>query len=146
MKILACACGAHVDFSMCRPSYRCRPGLRQRRWGSRPRHRAALHKPGFRRLRKRERRRQMPDSRYRWVIVAAGGLMGCIAIGAMFSLPVFLRSIARDTGWSMTGISGAMTLGFIAMAFASMAWGSLSDRIGTRAVAVTGAVLLSASL
>ncbi|WP_321784494.1 MFS transporter [Burkholderia pyrrocinia] len=88
----------------------------------------------------------MPDSRYRWVIVAAGGLMGCIAIGAMFSLPVFLRAIARDTGWSMTGISGAMTIGFIAMAFASMGWGSLSDRIGTRAVVMTGAVLLSASL
>ncbi|MDP9587105.1 UNVERIFIED_ORG: MFS family permease [Burkholderia contaminans] len=88
----------------------------------------------------------MPDSRYRWVIVAAGGLMGCIAIGAMFSLPVFLRAIARDTGWSMTGISAAMTFGFIAMAFASIGWGSLSDRIGTRAVVVTGAVLLSASL
>ena len=88
----------------------------------------------------------MRDSRYRWVIVAAGGLMGCIAIGAMFSLPVFLRAIARDTGWSMTGISTAMTLGFIAMAFASIGWGSLSDRIGTRAVVVTGAVLLSASL
>lgn len=88
----------------------------------------------------------MPDSRYRWVIVAAGGLMGCIAIGAMFSLPVFLRAIARDTGWSMTGISGAMTLGFIAMAFASMGWGSLSDRVGTRPVVMTGAVLLSASL
>ncbi len=91
-------------------------------------------------------KRHMPDSRYRWVIVAAGGLMGCVAIGAMFSLPVFLRSIARDTGWSMTGISAAMTLGFIAMAFASMAWGSLSDRVGTRPVVVTGAVLLSASL
>ncbi|WP_175762896.1 MFS transporter [Burkholderia ambifaria] len=88
----------------------------------------------------------MPDSRYRWVIVAAGGLMGCVAIGAMFSLPVFLRAIARDTGWSMTGISAAMTLGFIAMAFASIGWGSLSDRVGTRAVVVTGAVLLSASL
>ncbi|WP_423392562.1 MFS transporter [Burkholderia sp. LMG 21824] len=88
----------------------------------------------------------MTDSRYRWIIVAAGGLMGCIAIGAMFSLPVFLRAIARDTGWSMTGISGAMTLGFIAMAVASMAWGSLSDRIGTRPVVMTGAVLLSASL
>ncbi|MCA8303750.1 MFS transporter [Burkholderia seminalis] len=88
----------------------------------------------------------MTDSRYRWVIVAAGGLMGCVAIGAMFSLPVFLRAIARDTGWSMTGISTAMTLGFIAMAFASMAWGSLSDRIGTRPVVLAGAVLLSASL
>ncbi len=90
--------------------------------------------------------RHMPDSRYRWVIVAAGGLMGCVAIGAMFSLPVFLRAIARDTGWSMTGISAAMTLGFIAMAFASMAWGSLSDRVGTRPVVIAGAVLLSASL
>ncbi|QVN13597.1 MFS transporter [Burkholderia sp. LAS2] len=88
----------------------------------------------------------MPDSRYRWVIVAAGGLMGCVAIGAMFSLPVFLRAIARDTGWSMTGISAAMTLGFIAMAFASLAWGSLSDRVGTRPVAIAGAALLSASL
>ncbi|WP_175761829.1 MFS transporter [Burkholderia anthina] len=88
----------------------------------------------------------MPDSRYRWVIVAAGGLLSCIAIGAMFSLPVFLRAVARDTGWSMTGISAAMTLGFIAMAFASIAWGSLSDRIGTRAVVATGAVLLAASL
>jgi len=88
----------------------------------------------------------MRDSRYRWVIVAAGGLLSCIAIGAMFSLPVFLRAIARDTGWSMTGISSAMTLGFMAMAFASIGWGSLSDRIGTRAVVVTGAVLLSASL
>ena len=88
----------------------------------------------------------MPDSRYRWVIVAAGGLMGCVAVGAMFTLPVFLRAIARDTGWSMTGISAAMTLGFIAMAFASMAWGSLSDRIGTRAVVMAGAVLLPASI
>lgn len=88
----------------------------------------------------------MRDSRYRWASAAAGGLTGCIAIGAMFSLPVFPRAIARDTGWSMTGISTAMTLGFIAMAFASIGWGCLSDRIGTRAVVVTGAVLLSASL
>jgi hypothetical protein len=32
---------------------------------------------------------------YRWVIVAAGGLLGCIAIGAMFSLPVFLQPIVQ---------------------------------------------------
>ena len=30
---------------------------------------------------------------YRWVIVAAGGLLGCVAIGALFSLPVLLRPI-----------------------------------------------------
>ena len=64
------------------------------------------------------------------MIVAAGGLLGCMAIGALFSLPVFLRPIARDTGWSVTGISTAMTIGFLAMALASMAWGTLSDRFG----------------
>ena len=83
---------------------------------------------------------------YRWVIVAAGGLLGCVAIGAMFSLPVFLRPMSQDTGWSVTGISTAMTIGFLAMAGASMAWGNLSDRYGPRPVVLTGSIVLAASL
>ncbi|CAM4162120.1 MFS transporter [Bordetella muralis] len=83
---------------------------------------------------------------YRWVIVAAGGLLGCIAIGAMFCLPVFLFSIAQDTGWSTTGISTAMTIGFLALAIASPLWGTLSDRLGPRLVILTGSVLLAAGL
>src|SRR5262245_9453881 len=88
----------------------------------------------------------MIKSHYRWVIVAAGGLLGCVAIGGMFSLPVFLRPIAEDTGWSITGVSAAMTIGFLAMAVASIAWGTLSDRIGHRPVVLIGSVLLAASL
>jgi MFS family permease len=89
---------------------------------------------------------QMTESRYRWVIVAAGGLLGCVAIGGMFSLPVFLQPIARDTGWSVTGISSAMTIGFLAMAFTSMIWGTLSDRFGPLPVVLTGSIVISASL
>ncbi|HEX8621115.1 MAG TPA: MFS transporter [Allosphingosinicella sp.] len=88
----------------------------------------------------------MTESPYRWVIVAAGGLLGCVAIGAMFSLPVFLRPIAAGTGWSTTGISMAMTIGFIAMALAGFGWGSLSDRLGPRTVVLIGSVALPASL
>jgi len=88
----------------------------------------------------------MFQTQYRWVIVAAGGLLGCIAIGAMFSLPVFLLPISKDTGWSVTGVSTAMTIGFLAMAFASMVWGGLSDRWGPRPIVLTGSVLLAASL
>jgi len=88
----------------------------------------------------------MTNSSYRWVIVAAGGLLGCMAIGAMFSLPVFLLPISRDTGWSVTGVSSAMTIGFLAMAFASIAWGNLSDRLGARIIALIGSVILAASL
>ena len=88
----------------------------------------------------------MTNSQYRWVIVAAGGLLGCVAIGAMFSLPVFLGSITRETGWSMTGVSSAMTIGFLALALTSMAWGNLSDRFGPRFVVATGSIILAISL
>lgn len=88
----------------------------------------------------------MSTSRYRWVIVAAGGLLGCVAIGGMFSLPVFLKPIAADTGWSVAGVSSAMTIGFLAMAFTSMGWGTLSDRVGPLPVVLTGSILLAVSL
>jgi MFS family permease len=88
----------------------------------------------------------MIAAQYRWVIVAAGGLLGCVAIGAMFSLPVFLGAITRDTGWSVTGVSSAMTIGFLALASTSMAWGNLSDRFGPRLVVATGSVILAISL
>lgn len=88
----------------------------------------------------------MTASSYRWVIVAAGGLLSCVAIGGMFSLPVFLQPITKDTGWSVTGISSAMTIGFLAMAFTSMAWGTLSDRFGARPVVLTGSTVLALSL
>lgn len=88
----------------------------------------------------------MDHSRYRWVIVAAGGTLGCVAIGAMFSLPVLLQAITRDTGWSVAGVSSAMTIGFLAMACCSMAWGTLSDRLGPLPVVLTGSTVLAASL
>src|SRR5271169_5393352 len=91
-------------------------------------------------------RPRMQNSRYRWVIVAAGGLLGCVAIGGMFSLPVLLRPIAQDTGWSVTGVSSAMTIGFLAMALTSMIWGTLSDRFGPLPVVLTGSIVISASL
>jgi MFS family permease len=88
----------------------------------------------------------MHQSHYRWVIVGAGGLLGCVAFGAMFSLPVFLRPIAQATGWSITGVSSAMTIAFVTMALGSVAWGSLSDRFGTRVVVLAGSILLAAAL
>ena len=88
----------------------------------------------------------MSKGHYRWVIVAAGGLLGCVAIGAMFSLPVFIRPISRDTGWSITGISSAMTFGFLAMALGSIVWGNLSDRFGPRLVVLTGSSVLAGAL
>jgi MFS family permease len=84
--------------------------------------------------------------KYRWVIVAAGALLGCVAIGAMFSLPVFLVPMTQATGWSRLGISSAMTIGFLAMAVGSVFWGAVTDRFGPRMVVLAGSSLLAASL
>jgi MFS family permease len=88
----------------------------------------------------------MQSSGYRWVIVAIGGLMGCVAIGAMFSLAVFLGPISAATGWSRATISTAMTLDFLVMGLAGFLWGMASDRFGPRIVVLAGSILLGAGL
>jgi len=88
----------------------------------------------------------MKEPRYGWVMVALGAFMTCIAIGAMFSLAVFLQPITVATGWSHTEVSSAMTLNFLAMGAAGFGWGALSDRIGPRPVVLAGAVLLGLGL
>jgi MFS family permease len=83
---------------------------------------------------------------YGWVIVAAGALMTCVALGAMFSLAVFLEPLATATGWSRAGISSAMTLNFLVMGLGAFGWGVASDHFGTRIVVVLGALLLGLAL
>jgi MFS family permease len=83
---------------------------------------------------------------YGWVVVAAGALMGCVAIGSMFSLAVFLQPMSEATGWSRTGISTAMTLDFLTMGVAAFGWGALTDRFGPRIVVLSGALLLGLGL
>jgi MFS family permease len=83
---------------------------------------------------------------YRWLLVAIGALMTCVAVGAMFSLAVFLEPISAATNWSRTAISSAMTLNFLAMGVASFGWGAASDRFGPRPVVLAGSVLLGLGL
>jgi MFS family permease len=83
---------------------------------------------------------------YRWVIVGVGALMTCVALGAMFSLAVFLEPMSTATGWSRAGISSAMTLNFLIMGLGAFGWGAVSDRFGTRIVVLIGAVLLGLAL
>ncbi|CAN7618736.1 MFS transporter [Bradyrhizobium sp. LjRoot220] len=83
---------------------------------------------------------------YGWIVVGAGALMTCVGFGTMLSLAVFLQPIAADTGWSVSGVSAAATIDFLAMGFAAFFWGTLSDRFGTRIVVLAGAVLLGIGL
>jgi MFS family permease len=83
---------------------------------------------------------------YGWVVVAASALIVCVGMGAMFSLGVFLKPMVDAMGWSRGAISSVALLNWIAMGLGSFFWGALSDRIGTRGVAVAGGLLLGLGL
>ncbi|HVZ02463.1 MAG TPA: MFS transporter [Dongiaceae bacterium] len=83
---------------------------------------------------------------YGWVIVGAGLVMTCVAMGAMFALPVIKQTISHDMGWSDAGISSSMTIGFLAMGLAGFGWGALSDRFGPMIVTLAGSILLGLGL
>src|SRR5438477_3859558 len=83
---------------------------------------------------------------YGWVIVGVGIVVTCVGFGAMASLSVFLQPIAEAMGWSRTGIATAALLNFLCMGAGAFVWGALSDRFGTRAVVLTGGLLLGLGL
>ena len=81
-----------------------------------------------------------------WVIVGTGIVITCIGVGAMLSLSVFLQPMTEATGWSRTGISTAAMVNWLCMGLGAFLWGALSDRYGTRAVVLSGGVLLGLGL
>ena len=83
---------------------------------------------------------------YGWVVVGASALIVCIAMGSLFSLGVFLKPLAESMGWSRGGVSSVALVNWMAMGLGSFFWGALSDRMGTRGVAVAGGLLLGLGL
>ena len=83
---------------------------------------------------------------YGWFIVGAGIVVTCIGVGAMLALSVFLQPVSEAMGWSRTGISTVALINWLSMGLSAFVWGALSDRIGTRAVVLSGGVLLGLGL
>jgi MFS family permease len=83
---------------------------------------------------------------YGWVVVGAGIVITCVGFGTALSLGVFLQPMSVATGWSRAAISSAAMIDFLFMGIASLFWGALSDKIGTRLVVITGGALLGFGL
>jgi MFS family permease len=83
---------------------------------------------------------------YGWIIVGIGIVVTCIGMGSMLSLSVFLQPMSEAMGWSRTGISTVALINWLAMGLGAFLWGTLSDRLGTRAVLLTGGALLGGGL
>ena len=85
-------------------------------------------------------------SRQPWgVLVAAMAIVG-VAMGALFSLGVFLAPIQTATAWSRADISAVALLAWVTLGIGSFFWGALSDRTGPRVVIVVGGVFLGLGL
>ena len=83
---------------------------------------------------------------YGWIVVGASAAIICLGMGSLFSLGVFLEPMAESMGWSRGAISSVALLNWIAMGVGSFVWGTLSDRLGTRGVALAGGGLLGLGL
>lgn len=85
------------------------------------------------------------DGRRGWWVVFGGLVALAITSGILFfSIPVMIANIQQDTGWTLTQISLALTLGGLPTAIFSPFCGGLIDRYGARRVMLTGTVCSAA--
>jgi MFS family permease len=82
----------------------------------------------------------------RWGLLAAAMVIVGVAMGALFSLGVFLAPIQAATGWSRTDISAVALLAWVTLGIGSFLWGVVSDRTGPHVVVVLGGVFLGLGL
>jgi predicted MFS family arabinose efflux permease len=83
----------------------------------------------------------------RRMIVGALGLFQILAWGSTYYLLAVLATpIAADTGWSLTWIVGAMSIGMLTSGFAAPRIGRLIDAKGGRPILAASALLFAAGL
>ena len=79
---------------------------------------------------------------YGWTVLAAAATIVAIGQGALLSFGVFLKPLEESMRWNRSDISMVALLNWLAMGAGSFVWGALSDRLGGRAVAVAGGLLM----
>ncbi len=81
-----------------------------------------------------------PEPPYAWVMLATGTTLIALNLGALSSLPVFLKPISTEFGWARGATALAYTAAALAIGVGGVMWGRLADRFGTRRIVLIGAV------
>jgi MFS family permease len=79
--------------------------------------------------------------RMAWIVLGAAFTMQLVFSGIHFAFGIFLKPIAEEFNWSRGATAFAFTLLWWVSSPASLFLGMLSDKIGTRKVLLSGAVL-----
>jgi sugar phosphate permease len=83
---------------------------------------------------------------YGWIVVTAALSIIAIGVGLMFSLSVFMEPLEQAFGWSREQIARANLYGWVVFGVCSFAFGTLSDRFGTRWIVLCGGLLFGCGL
>lgn len=91
--------------------------------------------------------RSRPAIYYGWWIVAICSASLIVAVGAMFfALPVFLKPLANEFGWTRAEVSGGISALFLSSALTAPLVGKLVTRHGPRRIMIPAAGLAGLSL
>lgn len=83
---------------------------------------------------------------YGWTIVAVATVGVALGFGASGTVAVLMKPLEEELGWFRADISMAYAAHTIGVALGGLVWGGLSDRIGTRKIALFGALAMSTGL
>lgn len=84
------------------------------------------------------------QARPRWLVVSSLGVAQVLAWGSSYYLPAVLAGpIARDTGWPLGWVIGALSIGLLVSGLVSPRVGHVIERHGGRPVLAASAILLA---
>lgn len=83
---------------------------------------------------------------YGWIVVALTALVLIAAAGVRSAPGVMLLPMQAESGWSLTAISAAVSMGLLLYGFSGPVSGALMDRFGARRLMLMGLLLTAASL
>src|SRR5262245_59591142 len=89
---------------------------------------------------------QSGEHRYGWVIVAVSTMCMALGFGAGSTVSILMKPFEDEFGWLRADISMAYTTHTIGASLGGLLWGSLSDRIGAKRIALFGAIAMSLGL
>lgn len=83
---------------------------------------------------------------YGWVVVAVAFVSLLISLGIRFTYSVFFVALTREFGWDRASTSGIFSVSLLLFAVIGPLLGYLLDRLGARAMFVTGSAILALGL
>ncbi|MBI2870046.1 MAG: MFS transporter [Chloroflexi bacterium] len=83
---------------------------------------------------------------YGWIVVATCFIIFTVAFGIQLSFGIFLKPLQEAFGWSRATISWAMTFHLIVFGLCLIPVGWAIDRISSRVLFTTGAILIGISM